>query len=98
MPSKKSGRKKKEKGSVTTTQRVDMETLTRIKKISFHLAKQGIIISQSDVIKYALMFAVKDEADFLEFVIRAEQKSPKGALNTVVQATGKPWFPYGNLI
>ncbi|MFH1403152.1 MAG: hypothetical protein ABIH11_02665 [Candidatus Altiarchaeota archaeon] len=81
-----------------TTQRVDVETLARIKKISFHLAKQGVRISQSDIIKYALMFSVCKEAELLDFIIRGEAKEPEGAFDTLVSITGKPWFPYGNLI
>jgi hypothetical protein len=81
-----------------TTQRVDMETLARIKKISFHLAKQGVRVSQSDIIRYAFMFVVGREADFLEFVTRGELQMPESAFDTLVRITGKPWFPYGNLL
>ncbi|MFC2162754.1 hypothetical protein ACFLRF_03660 [Candidatus Altiarchaeota archaeon] len=81
-----------------TTQRVDLETLTRIKKVGFHLNKKGVRVSQSDIIRYCLMFVIKHEADFLEFISSAEAKEPSGVFDTLVSATSKPWFPYGNLI
>ncbi|MBD3388248.1 MAG: hypothetical protein GF414_05005 [Candidatus Altiarchaeales archaeon] len=92
---KKSG---KPGGSRSTTQRVDDETLTIIKTINYHLLKsKNIRISQTQLIKYALLFAYGQEAEFIEFVETG--KLPRQTtFDLLVEATSKPWFPYGNLV
>lgn len=82
-----------------TTQRVDEQTLFNIKKINYHLLRNhGIKLSQSQVIEYAIQFAISQEADFLEFVESGSMPAKEGAFDTLVRITGKPWFPYGNLV
>ena len=89
----------KQKSIEYTTQRVDANTLFNIKRINYHLLRNhGIKISQSRVIEYAVLFALSQEAEFLDFVDSGSIPSKDSAFDTVVKITGKPWFPYGNLI
>jgi hypothetical protein len=82
-----------------TTQRVDFETLSRIKSINYHLYKtKGVRISQAELINWAVRFAIKQEADFIEYVSSAKEDSNDSTFDTIVKVTGKPWFPYGNLV
>ena len=81
-----------------TTQRVDLKTLSRIKAINYHLMGGGARLSQSEVIAYAINFVSAKEADFLEYVLSGKIKPEESAFDTLVRITGKPWFPYGNLL
>jgi hypothetical protein len=81
-----------------TTQRVDLETLSRIKSINYHLFKRGIRMSQSELIAHCVGFVGAKEADFIEYVISGEIVPEESAFDTLVRITGKPWFPYGNLL
>jgi hypothetical protein len=81
-----------------TTQRVDMETLNRIKTINYHLYKsKGTRLSQADLIAYALKFALSQEAEFIDYIGSGKILPKETAFDTLVKATGKPWFPYGNI-
>ncbi len=87
------------KKSGGTTQRVDLETLSWIKAMNYHLFKsKRVNMSQSELIKNALAFALNQEAEFLEFVVTKKITPKDSAFDTLVKATGKPWFPYGNLV
>jgi hypothetical protein len=82
----------------TTTQRVDLETLSRIKTINYHLFKsKGLRMSQSEVIQHAVRYALAHEAEFIEYVVTGREESKDSAFDVIVKATGKPWFPYGNI-
>jgi len=81
-----------------TTQRVDFETLNRIKTIDLHLNKKGVRLSQSEIIARAFSFAISREADFMEYVSSGEAKPSESTFDMIVSLTGKPWFPYGNLV
>ena len=82
-----------------TTQRVDGETLLRIKTLAFHLYKsKDKRMSQSEVIGQAVRFALANEADFIEYVLSGQPQKKESAFDVLVKATGKPWFPYGNLV
>jgi hypothetical protein len=81
-----------------TTQRVDLETLNRIKTINYHLYKsKGVRLSQAELIAWAMRYALFHEAEFIEYVVSGKVLSNETAFDTIVTATGKPWFPYGNL-
>ena len=93
-----SKKRKKDGEKKYTTQRVDIETLIKIKTLNYHLLKsRGIKASQSDIISSAINYAIEQEADFIEYM--CEGSAPKSsALDLLIEATGKPWFPYGNLV
>jgi hypothetical protein len=81
-----------------TTQRVDLDTVNRIKTINYHLYKsKGIRISQADLLAYAMRFTLSKEADFIEYVMSDKETPIETPFDTLVKATGKPWFPYGNI-
>ncbi|MFH0862816.1 MAG: hypothetical protein V1875_07310, partial [Candidatus Altiarchaeota archaeon] len=91
--------KKKSGKPGSTTQRVDHETLTWIKSMNYHLYKsKGINMSQSELIKIALYFSFLQEAEFLDFIASGKVSSKENAFDTLVKVTGRPWFPYGNLV
>ena len=81
-----------------TTQRVDLDTLTKIKTLNYHLMKSGIRITQSEIIAYTVDFVMAKEADFLEYVSSGQITGDESAFDTLVRITGRPWFPYGNLL
>jgi hypothetical protein len=81
-----------------TTQRVDLKTLSNIKTLNYHLLRRGGRISQSEIIGHAIGFALSKEADFMEYTLSGKIKPEESAFDTLVRITGKPWFPYGNLI
>ena len=94
------GRKKNSKKEVEfTTQRVDLESLSKIKAINYHLFKsKKISASQWEIIKYAIEYAYSLEADFIDY-IEGDKINPKeSAFDTIIRISGKPWFPYGNLV
>jgi hypothetical protein len=81
-----------------TTQRVGLETLNRIKTLNYHLyTSKRIRLSQADLIANAIRFALSQEAEFLEYVESGKILPKETAFDTLVNATGKPWFPYGNI-
>ena len=92
--------KKGEKDQVEfTTQRVDLESLSKIKTINYHIFKsRGIRLSQWEIIKYAIDYAFASEADFIDYIVSGKIAPKESAFDTLVRITGKPWFPYGNLV
>ena len=81
-----------------TTQRVDLDTLNRIKIIDLHLNKRGVRLTQSDIIARSLSFAMAKESEFIEYVCSGELGQSESTFDMIVNLTGKPWFPYGNLV
>ena len=82
-----------------TTQRVDMQSLSKIKTINYHLYKsKGLNLSQWEIIMHAIEYAYSQEADFIEYIVSGKINPPESAFDTLVRITGKPWFPYGNLV
>ena len=81
-----------------STQRVDIDTVEKIKTISLHLARYGVRMRQSDIIDNAFRYISKHEWEFIEFVTNKELNKAEGYFDTIVRVTGKPWFPYGNLL
>lgn len=94
------GKKKRQTEKIRyTTQKVDLETLVRIKKMNFHLINsKDINIPQSELIGWAVRFALSKEADFLDYIEAAKAPEDEGLFDTIVSATGKPWLPIGNLL
>ncbi|MCX6695060.1 MAG: hypothetical protein NTU61_02025 [Candidatus Altiarchaeota archaeon] len=80
-----------------TTQRVDLDTLNKIKAIDLHLSQKGVRLSQSEIIAKAVSFAAGREGEFMEYACSGELKT-ESTFDMIVSLTGKPWFPYGNLI
>jgi len=78
-----------------TTQKVDLRTLSRIKRIKRHLANQGVKLRQSDIIEEAFRYIMEDEWSFLEYVLSryAPEKEEK-TKKIVSDVISKPWFPY----
>ncbi len=85
-------------GKKYTTQRVDLMTLSNIKNLNYKILRQGIRMNQSEVIEYAVRFALENKSQFLEYVWSERSGSKESAFDTLVRVTGKPWFPYGNLV
>jgi len=81
-----------------STQRVDIDTIEKIKTIGLHLARYGIRMRQSDIIENAFVYISKHEWEFIEFVTNKELKKAEGYFDTIARVTAKPWFPYGNLL
>jgi hypothetical protein len=81
-----------------TTQRVDLDTLNRIKTVDLHLSRRGVRLSQSKIIGKAVSFAMCKEAEFMEYVVTEKLNSPESTFDMIVSIAGKPWFPYGNLV
>ncbi|MFH1722381.1 MAG: hypothetical protein ABH950_07245 [Candidatus Altiarchaeota archaeon] len=77
-----------------STQRVDFETVDRIKDINRHLNKRGIRLRQSDIIRESVLFVIKNEANFLDYVENKYSGANASVSNIVSQAISKPWFPY----
>ena len=94
------GAKSKKKHQLQfTTQRVDHESLAKIKTINYHIYKnKGLNLSQWEIIKHAIEYAYAEEADFIEYIISGKITPDESAFDTLVRITGKPWFPYGNLV
>ncbi|MFH1054979.1 MAG: hypothetical protein V1744_02665 [Candidatus Altiarchaeota archaeon] len=89
----------KGRGGGLTTQRVDLESLSKIKALNYHLLKsKGVRISQCELIKRAINFAYLREAEFIDYVLSGKAEHKASAFDTLVEVTGKPWFPYGNLV
>lgn len=55
-------------------------------------------MAQSDLIRFAVFFAMRQEAEFIEFVVSGKVPKKEKAFDILTEATGKPWFPYGNLV
>lgn len=77
-----------------STQRVDFETVDRIKDINRHLRRRNVRLRQSDIIREALLYAIKNEADFLEYIEKKYSSAHASVGGLFSQAISKPWFPY----
>jgi hypothetical protein len=90
MPGEKSANAAK--GGITT-QRVDPETVSKIKTINYHLLKsRRIRLSQCDIIRYALRLAYSHEAEFIDYITDSE-KSKENPFGSIVRTSSKTWFP-----
>lgn len=97
MAGKKSGEKPPE--IHLTSQRVDFDTLYRIKTIDHRLVHaKKMRVKQWEIIRYAIMYVMEKEKDYLDYVEAMKIEESESTLDTLARATSKPWFPYGNLI
>ncbi|MFC2154259.1 hypothetical protein ACFLRC_02115 [Candidatus Altiarchaeota archaeon] len=67
--------------------------MDRIKDVNRHLNRRGVRLRQSDIIREAVMFVIKNEAEFLEYV-ESKYTGPSSFGGMVSEAISKPWFPY----
>jgi hypothetical protein len=82
-----------------TTQRVDYDTVDRIKNLNYRLSNTyDIRLSQCELIKYAIGFAREKEEEFTQFIKNREYTHGGKPFEKLLEITGKPWFPYGNLV
>jgi hypothetical protein len=91
MDADRSGRKAPKAG--LSTQRVDPETVSKIKTINYHLLKsRGIRLSQCDIIRYTVRLAYSHEAEFIDYITDSE-KSRENPFGSMVRTSSKTWFP-----